>query len=271
MSPTICGNDICRSKLYGVGMSMRNIKLVVEYDGTDFSGWQRQPRDRTVAGELEAALGKLTGEKIHLIGAGRTDGGVHATGQVANFHTKSTMPADRFQFALRFMVPRDISIRESIEVSSDFHSRFDATGKIYRYKLYNGRFPQALLRRYSCYFPFRLDEEKLLTACRSYVGQHDFSSFMAQGANDHNVFKKILRFDVEREGDMIDFVIEGDNFLRNMVRIMVGTAVYIAAGRIAPDRIERMFEGRKRHLGGPTFGAEGLYLEKVLYSVKDGE
>lgn len=244
---------------------MRNIKLIVEYDGTDFSGWQRQPRDRTVEGELEKAIGKLTGEKIHLIGAGRTDGGVHASGQVVNFYTMSIMPADRFKHALRFMVPRDISIRESMEVPDSFHSRFDAKGKIYRYKLYNGRLPQALIRRYSFYFPFRLNEDKLLTACHSYVGQHDFSSFMARGANDHEVHKKIFRFDVEREGDMIDFVIEGDNFLRNMVRIMVGTAVYIAAGRLEPNRIERMFEGRKRHLGGPTFGAEGLYLERVLY------
>lgn len=250
---------------------MRNIKLIVEYDGTEFSGWQRQPRDRTVAGELERAIGKLTGEKIHLIGAGRTDGGVHATGQVANFHTMSTMPAERFQYALRFMVPRDISIRKSVEAPSSFHSRFDAKGKIYRYKLYNGRLPQALIRRYSCYFPFRLDEDKLLTACNSYVGKHDFSSFMARGANDHNVNKEIFRFDVKREGDMIDFVIEGDNFLRNMVRIMVGTAVYIAAGRLESNRIERMFEGRKRYLGGPTFGAEGLYLEKVLYSVEESE
>lgn len=244
---------------------MKNIKFIVEYDGTNFAGWQRQVSERTVEGVIEKALYKITGERIDLIGAGRTDAGVHATGQVANFFTKSTIPGEKYKYALRFILPSDVSIVESEEVDKDFHARFSATGKIYRYRIFTGRLPKALLRPYSFFFPFKIDYDLLENAAERFLGQHDFSSFMARGANTHNVFKSIRRFDIERDGDIVEFIIEGDNFLRNMVRIMVGTAVYIGAGRIPLERLDTLLEGGRRDLAGPTFGPEGLYLEKVLY------
>lgn len=244
---------------------MRNIKLIIEYDGTDFAGWQRQPNERTVMGTIEKALRKLTKEHIELVGAGRTDGGVHATGQVASFFTNSPIPPHKYKQALRFVLPPDISIVDSREVPHDFHARFSAKRKVYRYKIHTGYFPKALLRRYFFFFPFETDEELLFDAAKKLVGKHDFSSFMARGANAHNVFKTIYRFDVEKNGDLIEFVIEGDAFLRNMVRIMAGTVIYVACGRISIDTIDEMLKGDRRHLAGPTFGAEGLYLEEVIY------
>ena len=244
---------------------MRNIKLEISYDGTDFSGWQRQPKQRTVEGVITKALKRLTGEDVNLVGAGRTDAGVHAKGQVANFFTDLEIPPEKIPHAIRYMLPKDVSIKSSEEVPIDFHSRFSAKRKIYRYIVYNEKLPDALKRRYTKFFPYKMDFDLLEEVFSGFIGKHDFSSFMARGANDHNVYKEIFRSEVCKKGAEIHFVVEGDAFLRNMVRIMVGTACSIAAGRIAFENFPKMFEGLGREAAGPTFDSCGLYLEKVIY------
>lgn len=248
-----------------MGKDMKNIKLVIEYDGTDFSGWQRQPKERTVEGEITKAIKKLNGEEINLIGAGRTDAGVHALGQVANFFSNSPLPPDKYPKALRKILPLDITIKKSSEVSKDFHARFSAKRKIYRYIVYNEKIPMALRRRYTKFFPYKMDMELLREVFQGFIGTHDFSSFMARGANDFNVHKTIYRTDIVVNYPEIHFIIEGNQFLRNMIRIMVGTACNIASMRIPFDRFKEMFKGKGRAIAGPTFGPEGLYLEEIIY------
>lgn len=245
---------------------MRNIKLTIEYDGGAFCGWQRQPDERTVQAEIEDSLRSLTGEAIDIIGSGRTDSGVHSRGQVANFKTRSSIPANRFKYALNSKLPRDISIRESVEVADSFHSRFDATSKSYRYIIYNGETRSSLYRNHTYHVAYKLDYDLMVRESKSFEGEHDFIGFMSSNSGIDSTIRTIYSIDMKRSGELIYIDIEGNGFLYNMVRIIVGTLVDIGRGRIT-ESVSDILESKKRERAGHTAAAEGLYLEWVKYSL----
>lgn len=247
---------------------MKNIKLLIEYRGTDYSGWQRQDNVVTIQETMEEALGKLTGEDIKLIASGRTDKGVHAIGQVANFKTKSIIPGENYKLALQEYLPDDISISESEEVDLVFHSRFDAIGKIYRYKVYNGKLPRALYKDFYYHYSYDLDLEKIIEASNYLIGTHDFKSFMGRDCSARNTIRTINSISVESHGDIIEFIVNGHSFLRFMVRILVGTLLQIGAGKIGIEELSDIIDGKRREYAGITAPAHGLYLEKVFYREK---
>ncbi|HPD00978.1 MAG TPA: tRNA pseudouridine(38-40) synthase TruA [Acetivibrio sp.] len=244
---------------------MRNIKLTIEYDGTNYHGWQTQNNARTVQDVIEKAIEGLTGEKVALIGSSRTDYGVHALGQVANFATNSTIPGDRFCYALNRILPEDIVIRESCEVGLDFHARFQAKGKKYRYIIYNSRFPSAILRNRAYHVSYNLDIDEMKKAALSFLGTHDFSTFKASGSSVKTSVRTITSVSLEKNGDVLEFEICGNGFLYNMVRIIVGTLVDVGMGRIKADDISDIINGKDRKKAGRTAPAHGLYLVEVYY------
>lgn len=244
---------------------MRNIKLTVEYDGTNYHGWQSQLNAKTLQDELNAAVKRLTGEDTPVIGASRTDQGVHALGQVCNFRTLSKIPSDKFSYALNTVLPQDITIKASEEVEEDFHSRFSAKGKKYRYQIYNFRQPSALLRHRAYHVPLPLDFEEMERAAGFFLGAHDFSAFRATGGNTATSERIMTETRLYREGDLISFEIAGNGFLYNMVRIMAGTLVYIGMGKIKADELPDIISGRDRKMAGKTAPAHGLYLVEVYY------
>ncbi len=246
---------------------MRNIKLIIEYDGTNYCGWQTQKNGPTIQEEVEKSLRRLTGEVIGIHGSGRTDAGVHARGQAANFKTDSTIPGDKFSFALNNMLPEDIVIKDSVEVSPDFHARFCAVGKKYSYLINNSRFPSALLRNYAYHTNYceRLDIEKIKKAAGAFVGTHDFSGFMAAGSKVSDAVRTIFDITVEKKEDMISISYKANGFLYNMVRIITGTLLYTGIGKIDPEDIGGIIQSKDRQRAGITVPACGLYLEEVYY------
>ncbi len=244
---------------------MRNIKLIIEYEGTAYSGWQSQNDVIGIQEVIETAIKKTTGEKVKLIGSGRTDAGVHAKGQVANFYTKSSIPGSRMKIPLNINLPDDIKIIESEEVDLDFHSRFSARKKRYRYIIYNGKIPRPLYRNFSYHVTRDLDIDEMRKASKYFVGEKDFKSFMGRGAVVHTTVKKLYSIDIIEKDEFIEIVVEGKSFLKNMIRIIVGTLVFVGIGRIKSKDVEKIIEGRNRSLAGPTAPAHGLFLEKVYY------
>lgn len=244
---------------------MKNIKLTIEYEGTNYSGWQRQNNVVTIQGTLEDALKQMTKENIKLMGSGRTDGKVHALGQVANFLTNSSIPGEKYKYALKFLLPDDISIVESEEVDLNFHSRFSATRKRYKYLVYNGKLPKAIYRNFSYHVPHNLDINEMKEASRYFIGKHDFRTFMASNANVHSTIRIIHEIFIEEENGLIEFIIEGNSFLHNMVRIMVGTMLFVGMGRIDKTEIPKIILDGNRKAAGPTAPPQGLFLEKVYY------
>lgn len=257
----------------------RNIKLVIEYDGTGYHGWQCQKNALSVQSVLEKALEKLTGEDVKLIGAGRTDAGVHALGQVANFHTASAIPAERFTAALNSLLPPDISILESSEVPAGFHARYSAIGKRYRYLLYYSQQPSALLRHRAFHVRRPLDLEAMQAATAHFLGTHNFKAFCAAGSGVKSCVRTIkdisLReiylnsnengIEMFRNGKLYLFEIAGSGFLYNMVRIIVGTLVEVGTGRILPSEIPDIIQSEERKHAGRTAPPHGLYLAEVIY------
>ncbi len=244
---------------------MKNIKLVVEYEGTNFSGWQIQPNVRTVEGELKKALDRATGEDINIIGAGRTDKKVHSLGQVVNFYTNTGIPAENYKHLMDFLLPGDISIKDSCQVDLDFHARYDAKKRQYKYLVYNRELVNALYRNFSYHFPYRLDIDRMVRASSFLLGSHDFTSFKLSEDIEVNTTRTIDSIDIYREGDFIVFRISGLSFLHNMVRIIVGTLLYIGTGKLEVEDMKRILEARDRTQAGITAGPEGLYLEGVFY------
>lgn len=247
---------------------MRNIKLIIEYDGTNYCGWQTQQNGPSIQAEIEKALGKLTGERIRINGSGRTDAGVHAKGQVANFETVSTIPGDKFSYALNNLLPRDIVIKESKEAAPDFHARFSAIGKKYRYLVINSKFPSALYRNYAYHVNYceRLDIDRIEKAAKGFIGTYDFSGFMAAGSKVSDTVRTIYELTIEREKDFICFNCTGNGFLYNMVRIIAGTLLYAGIGKIDPEEIKDIIMSKDRERAGMTVPAHGLYLEEVYYN-----
>lgn len=243
----------------------RRIKLTIAYDGTDYCGWQIQQQAVTVEGELRAALEKLLGEPVETIGASRTDAGVHALGNVAAFDTESTIPADKFCYALNSYLPEDIRVMESEEVAADYHPRFDCHSKRYEYRIAEGRFASPLRSRYTHTSRVRLNEQAMANAAEHLVGKHDFSSFCAAGAQVETKVRTITRCEVYREGDEIVIGVEGDGFLYNMVRIIAGTLVKVGEGAFAPEEVKNILEAKDRTKAGPTAPARGLTLCYIRY------
>lgn len=274
---------------------MRNIRMTIQYDGTAYSGFQSQANARTVQDELESALAKITKAPVRVVGAGRTDAGVHALGQVVSFKTEARMPADRFAYAANSLLPPDIRVVASEEVGMDFHARFSAKSKVYRYTIFVSRFPSAILRNYAWHIPQSLDTAAMERAAQALLGTHDFTSFSAAGAEARTRIRTVhgicwdraavadawlpfgpspdayagsaaaRAFGLSGSGELIHFFIEADGFLYNMVRIIVGTLVEVGKGKLGPEDVPRILQARDRTVAPATAPPMGLYLYDVRY------
>ena len=249
---------------------MRYFKLTIAYDGTDFHGWQIQANKPTVQGEIVAVLRRLTQENVQLPGAGRTDAGVHALGQVGSFRTQSALSAGEFQRALNALLPPAIRIVSAEETGPDFSARWSAKGKVYRYRLYRGKVVPPMLWRYVLHYPFPLDEQAMKEAAAKFVGVHDFTSFAAStGSEDddkeRNMEREIYSSELKRtdDGEELWFTVHGRSFLRYMVRKMVGTLLEVGRGKLSPADIERLYELKDRSKSGPTMPPQGLFMVRV--------
>ena len=243
----------------------KRVLLTIEYDGSAYCGWQRQLNGPSVQQKVEEALFKVTGERIGIIGASRTDAGVHALGQRAHFDMESAIPADKLPFALNTELPRDIRVTAGREVDGRFHARFDAAGKEYGYLIYNRRHPSALLRDLSAHVSVPLDVDAMERACRYLPGTHDFAAFQAAGGTAKTTIRRIDSVSVGRQRDEIRLVIYGTAFLYNMVRIIAGTLIYVGQGRLPEDVFARAIETGDRLQLGPTAPPQGLCLNRVDY------
>jgi tRNA pseudouridine38-40 synthase len=242
---------------------MRNIKLLLEYDGTAFAGWQVQPEQRTVQGVLESALSQMIGEKVSLTGSGRTDAGVHASGQVANFRTGTDIPLKAFNEGLNALLPKDVAVLHAEEADPEFHSRFGAKSRLYRYQIITRRSP--LLERYSWRILYSLNREVLPGLCNVVLGPHDFTAFASAQAEVDNFNVTVARVGWKDYGGVLSFEILADRFLHNMVRIIVGTMIDVARGHLMPEDMARILESKDRTQAGKTAPACGLCLVKVEY------
>ncbi len=244
---------------------MKRIKLIVAYDGTNYCGWQTQINGITVEEVLNKTLSGLLKENIRVIGASRTDSGVHALGNVAVFDTESKIPGDKFSFALNQRLPEDIRIQESCQVADDFHPRFCDTIKTYEYKILNRKFALPTERLYSAFVYYPLDVEKMQMAAAYLVGEHDFKSFCSSGSQVESTVRTITDISVEKHGEMISIRVSGNGFLYNMVRIIVGTLMKIGLGVWEPERMEEILNACDRNAAGPKAEARGLTLVEIRY------
>lgn len=274
---------------------MRNLKLILSYDGSDFSGWQVQPQALTVQGTLASAIGRITGEKVLPQGSGRTDAGVHALAQVVTFVTESSVPATNFVKALNDILPGSVRVLEVTEVPPEFHARHSSRAKTYRYRIYRGAICPPFLARYVWHFPFPLDEQAIVRAATLVEGEHDFTSFaavdpergMEKSANHgeqsspslaavslsqkkpdvssvSNV-RRIFSSQWERQGEEFVYTIRGSGFLHHMVRNLVGTFILVGKRTLQAEDLTRILEARNRSAAGATAPASGLYLVSVEY------
>lgn len=250
----------------------RTLKLVIGYDGTGFSGWQRQKQGRTIQGEIERTLERMTGEAIHLHGAGRTDAGVHAEGMVAHFQSASALSCAVFQRGLNAILPEAIRIFSTEEVADSFHARFSAIGKEYRYEVYTGKIHPPRLRLYTLHVTCSLNLAPIRACLAMIEGTHDFSSFENSGSrnkDDRSGRGAVRTIDaarlVEKTPELLCFQFNGDGFLRNMIRNLVGTLLEAGRGRLTPVDFATVLAAKDRTAGGPTAPAHGLWLKKVLY------
>lgn len=244
----------------------RNIRLTLAYDGTGFSGFQRQANThRTIQEVLEDALSKLTGEDVTLYGAGRTDAGVHALGQVVNFRTQATIPADRWPMAIRGFLPPEIVVHSADEVPLDFHARYSAKGKTYQYRLWRGQWPSIFNQRFSYHYPGMLKMDSIQEAMAFIHGTHDFKAFSAAGTSVKSTVRTVSRIVLERYPDEWVLEISANGFLYHMVRNIVGTLLWVGESRITPEEVKTRLEVGERSRMGPTAPAHGLCLLGVEY------
>ena len=246
-------------------MWTRNIKIEISYDGTNYSGWQSQKNARTIQSVIEKELKKITGHAVKLKGAGRTDAGVHARQQAANFKTSSTLPAARIKDALNSRLPRDILITAIKEVPLDFNSQHHAKCKTYRYTVTTERFPDPLQRHFTARFSYPLNMAAMTRAARKLKGRHDFRAFQASGSKEQNTVRRIKEIRVEKRGRLVYIDICADGFLYNMARTIAGTLLEIGRGRFTEGRIKELLTVKNRARTGPTLPAKGLCLMKVEY------
>jgi tRNA pseudouridine38-40 synthase len=245
---------------------MKNIKLVIAYDGTNYHGWQVQKDKRTIQGTIELQLKKITGENIRVIGSGRTDAGVHALNQVANFRTNSELTPLQIKKALNSLLPEDIYIKSAEYVPLEFHARYMAKSKIYEYRILNRPEPDIFTRKYHWHVIPKLDIELMKKALSLLKGTHDFSSFMSAGSSVKNPVRTIFKIDLYKDADdLLRIVVEANGFLRHMVRNIVGTVVQLGYGKISLEEFKDIFAARDRTVAGKKAPARGLFLVKVIY------
>ena len=244
---------------------LKNIKLTIEYDGTAYHGWQHQPRHISIQQAVKEKIEIIAKEKINLIGASRTDAGVHALAQAANFKTKSRMNKGEWQRALNSLLPSDIVIKKAEIVSPDFHARFSAKGKIYKYLILNQPVPSALYRNHAWHIPYPLNLTEMRKAAKFLIGRHDFSSFRASSCSAENPVRRIKRLAITKKDGFIQFTIEADAFLHHMVRNIIGTLIAVGIGKLTPDKTGSILKAKDRRLAGKTAPPHGLYLVKVIY------
>ena len=250
---------------------MRNLKLILSYDGSDFAGWQVQPDAVTVQGTLASAIGRLTGEKVLPQGSGRTDAGVHALAQVVTFVTESSVPTANFVKALNDLLPATVRVLEAEEAGADFHARKSARGKTYRYRIYRAAICPPFLSRFVWHYPFPLDEQAMAQAAARVEGEHDFTSFAAadpergrEGKPVSNL-RRVFASTWVRAGDELVYTVKGSGFLHHMVRNLVGTFILVGKGSLAVEDLTRILKAQNRSAAGATAPAGGLYLLGVEY------
>jgi tRNA pseudouridine38-40 synthase len=248
---------------------MRNLKLVLSYDGTEFSGWQIQPGAATIQGALALAIGRVTGENILPQGSGRTDAGVHALGQVASFGTQSPIPPENLVIALNDILPGAIRVLEASELPGEFHARKSARAKTYRYRMYRGAICSPFIARYVWHYPYPLDEDQMQEVAGMIVGEQDFTSFAAvdpeRGREEISNVRQIFNSSWERQSDEFVYTVRGNGFLHHMVRNLVGTFVLAGKGALRASDLTRILEARLRSAAGATAPASGLCLVNVEY------
>ena len=260
---------------------MRNLRLILSYDGAEFAGWQVQPGRATVQGALASAIGRLSGENVLPQGSGRTDAGVHALAQVASFRTASVIPAENWMRALNDILPASIRVLEASEAAPEFHARTSARAKTYRYRIHRGAICPPFLARYVWHYPYPLEESAMVAAAGVVVGEHDFTSFAAvdpervermaagEDAGTSNIrttnVRTIFSSSWSREGEELIYTVRGSGFLHHMVRNLVGTFLLMGKGTVSPEDLRRILDARERTAAGPTAPASGLYLVEVEY------
>lgn len=245
---------------------MRNIKMIIEYDGSRYLGWQRLgDSDKTIQGKLENVISEMVGTPTEIIGSGRTDAGTHARGQVANFKTSVDMTLKEMQDYINHYLPQDIVVKKLEEVQERFHSRYNVVGKKYIYYIWNSWIPSAFDRKYSFYYPDKLDINKMNIACSKLIGTHDFIGFSSLKKTKKSTVRRIDSISIHREDEMLKFEFVGEGFLYNMVRIIVGTLLEIGTGAREPEYIDQIFESNLRSDAGITVPGQGLFLEEVYY------
>lgn len=248
---------------------MRNLKLTVAYDGTDFAGWQIQPAAATVQGTLSLAIGRITGEKVLPQGSGRTDAGVHALAQVATCQTDSVIPVANFVVALNDILPASIRVLSAEEVAADFHPRKSAVAKTYRYRIYREEICPPFLSQYVWHYPYPLDESAMLDAAPLVEGEHDFTSFAAvdpeRGREGISNTRRVFSSQWRRESAELIYEVRGNGFLHHMVRNLIGTFLLVGKGTFKPAEVTRILQAKDRSAAGATAPASGLYLVNVEY------
>ena len=245
---------------------MRNIKLLIEYEGKGFNGWQKQPNKLNIQGEIERAIEEITGEEVDLIASGRTDAGVNAIGQVANFRTNSTIEIEKLPYAINSKLKKSILIKDAEEVDEKFHSRYSVHSKTYRYTINNSQFGTAIYRDMEYHFPLKLDEKLMNEGAQYLVGKHDFKSFKASGTSSKSSVRTIYKAEIkEMPNNRIYIELTGNGFLYNMVRIIAGTLVDVGIGKYPPTYVKEILEEMDRNKAGKTLAARGLCLMKVDY------
>lgn len=245
---------------------MRNIKITIEYDGKNFPGWQSQPGKMSIQSEIQKAIFEVTGEEVDVIASGRTDAGVHALGQVANFHTNTNIEINKIPYALNSKLPKSIVIKDAVEVEERFHSRYNCKLKTYRYIVNNSEFPSALERYREFYMPYNLDYAAMEKAIKYFEGEHDFKGFKSSGGSEKKTTVRTLtNCNIRKYGTRIYIELTGNGFLYNMVRIIAGTIVDVGLGKINANDIPEILKSGDRTKAGKTLPPHGLYLVSVNY------
>lgn len=245
---------------------VKNFKMIIEYDGTDYHGWQRQRQDRTIQGEIEQAILLMTAEQVRLYASGRTDAGVHACGQTANFCCETELTPEAIQKGLNSILPSDIVIQDCRSVHESFHARYDARSKIYHYKILNRSLPAAIGRQYALFVRRKLDTAAMRQAITHILGSHDFKAFEGTGSPRSHTIRNVMAADlIEKADGRLIFKIEADGFLRFMVRNIVGTLLDVGLGKISTEEFKKILESRDRSRAGATAPAHGLFLMEVKY------
>ena len=247
---------------------MRNIKLTIEYDGKDFNGWQKQPDKLNIQGEIERAIEIITGEKVNVIGSGRTDAGVNALNQVANFKIENEIPIEKIPYAINSQLKKSIRVKRAEVVDDRFNSRYNAKNKTYVYTINNSEQGSAIYRNMQYHYPIKLDENKMNEAAKYFIGEHDFKAFKASGTSSKSSVRIIYDAKVVRENELIKIILTGNGFLYNMVRIIAGTLVEVGEGKILPSDVKDIIESKERSKAGKTLPPTGLCLYNVEYNTK---